>query len=150
MTVIRIIVYSVLAILIVGAVSPVYSAQSLERGLLLQVVAIVAALFTAIGGSMFMAIRMLAKLSYQQFQSAMDVRDKSVTESFDRLEDIIAGTLKNVDKTKYELSALKSSLNETYVRREDYIRNETVYSMKVDGIRDLFNELMKEVRRGSK
>lgn len=65
---------------------------------------------------------------------------RHIERKFDHLERSIGEEGKAINKVKEDLLTLKADLPLNYVRREDWIRNETVTNAKLDAI---FGEISK-------
>jgi cell shape-determining protein MreC len=55
-------------------------------------------------------------------------------------------TARGMQQLERELMALKADLPLSYVRREDFIRHEVVINTKLDRLRDLIEDIKKEMR----
>lgn len=95
----------------------------------LEVWQLVGAAFTIIG---FVAT--LIKYALGQAQAVFNERRQSVTHTTQQLNTLIAKLEEDLQALEREFLLFKAELPNGYIRREDYIRNQTVIDSKLDAI----------------
>ncbi|RRV28613.1 hypothetical protein EGJ23_04330 [Pseudomonas sp. o96-267] len=74
------------------------------------------------------------KFLLSQMQSHLDTRFQSVGSRLDKIEEVGREEANQWQRVERELMSLKADLPLQYVRREDYIRGQSVIEAKLDGL----------------
>lgn len=91
-----------------------------------QVVVLLLAICGAVAGC--------AKLMFAQFEKRMAERFRAHDDTLARFLADQASAIKKVDALEREFLLFRGDMPTLYVRREDYVRNQTVIEAKLDGI----------------
>jgi hypothetical protein len=123
---------------------------------LIQALGIAASLLSAIGVLLFSAGKLLVK----QFERRLDERfeglERARSEStrhwdnkFESLQQAAADNEREMRRMERDVMTLKADLPINYVRREDYIRNQSILEAKIDGVAiRIENALLKGDKHG--
>lgn len=104
-----------------------------------QVLAIGLALIGGFAGMVQLVFSQLSRHLDEKFST----QSNNIGQRLDRL-DMHAESWRGVER---DLLALRAELPDRYVRREDYIRNQTVIEIKLDGIKDTVQLLQRQMDR---
>ena len=105
-------------------------------------------LFSAVGAALTLVLAItgaLARLLMTQFERRLDERfrtqeasraeaQKLWTAKFETLEQCAQNEAREWQRIERDILTLKADLPLNYVRREDYIRNQTIIEAKLDGL----------------
>lgn len=87
------------------------------------------------------AVATVCKVLFSQFEKRMADRFHAHDETLKRFLDEQAGAVRKVQELEREFLLFRADMPNQYVRREDYIRNQTVIEAKLDGISLRFENL---------
>lgn len=96
----------------------------------LEQLGIVVGVLAAMGGAMWA----LGRLLVAQFTKLLDTRFQGQDEKFDALVRGQEAERGNWQRIEHDLLELRAELPVSYVRREDYVRGQTVIEAKLDAI----------------
>lgn len=113
-----------------------------------QILTLVSAACGFIFGVIFWAVRFLIKTVVSQFRMIVETRDESLKQAIGRIEKTNTEDRKVLLALERDLLTLKAELPEKYVRREEYIRTETNFHLKIDRLVDLLNKLQSMIPTG--
>lgn len=117
-------------------------------------------LFGALLGAVLTVLGAACKLLLAQFDRRLDERFKSAAEAraaeqkhwdakFGALENAAATEAKEWQRIERDILTMKADLPIQYVRRDDYIRNQTIIEAKIDGLAvRIENAILKGERNG--
>lgn len=91
-----------------------------------QVVVVLIAFCGAVAG--------LGKLMFSQFEKRMAERFRAHDETLARFLDDQSGGIKKINELEREFLIFRGDMPNHYVRRDDFIRNQTVIEAKLDAI----------------
>ncbi|MDP1527717.1 MAG: hypothetical protein Q8M20_18085 [Rhodocyclaceae bacterium] len=95
-----------------------------------QLIGIAGGVLTAFISVIFAA----GKLFLSQLERRLDGRFKSLDSRFGTLEQAFASDAKEWQRIEREILLMKADMPVQYVRRDDYIRNQTIIEAKIDGL----------------
>ena len=100
-----------------------------------------AGLLVAFLGAVLTAVKLIMRQMElrlkEQFTNAKETTQQSQSRLFERLEKLecsIASEAKTMTKIERDLLLLKADLPLQYIRRDDYVRNQSVIEAKLDGL----------------
>lgn len=88
-----------------------------------------------------------AKLLFAQFARRIDERFTAMTDLYNRRADSLEEQNNAIQRFDRDLLALRVELAERYVKREDYIRGQTIIESKLDAIASELKNV--QIRQGA-
>ena len=106
--------------------------------------------FPAIVISVIVIFNTLSRRLEKAFQDHLDTKLEILGKELTRLNDAKDRNAAQIAQVERDLLELKADLPEKYVRREDYIRGQSLIESKLDGLAmKLENVQLREAKRGS-
>jgi hypothetical protein len=106
--------------------------------------------FLAIVISVIVIFNTLSRRLEKAFQDHLDTKFEILGKELTRLNDAKDRNAAQIAQVERDLLELKADLPEKYVRREDYIRGQSLIESKLDGLAmKLENVQLREAKRGS-
>ena len=106
--------------------------------------------FLAIVISGIVSFNAMSRRLEKAFQAHLDTKFENLDKELTRLNDAKDVSARQIAQVERDLLELKADLPEKYVRREDYIRGQSLIESKLDGLAmKLENLQLREAKRGS-